>query len=152
MYLLIPIPPIYNIIPLSYLHSTMYLLIPAISLFRKCFGHLFTFHYVSINSFRFAALSGVLLSFTFHYVSINSALNAWVDSNYNNLHSTMYLLILLMLIKATHLILNLHSTMYLLIPVIIKASLFLNSEALFCLPFKSANRLLILYALNMPEA
>lgn len=36
--------------------------------------------------------------------------------------------------------------------VIIKASLFLNSEALFCLPFKSANRLLILYALNMPEA
>jgi len=42
--------------------------------------------------------------------------------------------------------------MYLLIPVIIKASLFLNSEALFCLPFKSANRLLILYALNMPEA
>ena len=47
---------------------------------------------------------------------------------------------------------NLHPTMYLLIPVIIKASLFLNSEALFCLPFKSANRLLILYALNMPEA
>ena len=47
---------------------------------------------------------------------------------------------------------NLHPTMYLLIPVIIKASLFLNSEALFCLPFKSANRLLILYALNMLEA
>ena len=47
---------------------------------------------------------------------------------------------------------SLHPTMYLLIPVIIKASLFLNSEALFCLPFKSANRLLILYALNMPEA
>ena len=47
---------------------------------------------------------------------------------------------------------HLHPTMYLLIPVIIKASLFLNSEALFCLPFKSANRLLILYALNMPEA
>ena len=47
---------------------------------------------------------------------------------------------------------NLHPTMYLLIPVIIKASLFLNSEALFCLPFKSANRLRILYALNMPEA
>ena len=68
------------------------------------------------------------------------------------LHPTMYLLIL-----NFHFIYHLykvylHPTMYLLIPVIIKVSLFLNSEALFCLPFKSANRLLILYALNMPEA
>ena len=68
-----------------------------------------------------------------------------------HLHPTMYLLILIAAIAATA-IPNLHPTMYLLIPVIIKASLFLNSEALFCLPFKSANRLLILYALNMPEA
>ena len=68
--------------------------------------------------------------FTSHYVSINSS----------QLPCTILL----------HL--HLHPTMYLLIPVIIKASLFLNSEALFCLPFKSANRLLILYALNMPEA
>ena len=68
--------------------------------------------------------------FTSHYVSINS-----------------------LAIEATRLSLPyLHPTMYLLIPVIIKASLFLNSEALFCLPFKSANRLLILYALNMLEA
>ena len=130
MYLLIPIPPIYNIIPLSYLHSTMYLLIPAISLFRKCFGHLFTFHYVSINSLLLTHDYYEIIKFTFHYVSINS-----------NCHIYMY-----------DLSAYLHSTMYLLIPVIIKASLFLNSEALFCLPFKSANRLLILYALNMPEA
>ena len=68
--------------------------------------------------------------FTSHYVSINSR---------NNRHSY-------------NMIEYLHPTMYLLIPVIIKASLFLNSEALFCLPFKSANRLLILYALNMLEA
>ena len=68
--------------------------------------------------------------FTSHYVSINS-------------YSVGY--------RATWK-LYLHPTMYLLIPVIIKASLFLNSEALFCLPFKSANRLLILYALNMLEA
>ena len=69
-----------------------------------------------------------------------------------HLHSTMYLLIHSFICHNYLLLSNLHSTMYLLIPVIIKASLFLNSEALFCLPFKSANRLLILYALNMPEA
>ena len=64
----------------------------------------------------------------------------------------MYLLILRVKYTMYNDTLNLHPTMYLLIPVIIKASLFLNSEALFCLPFKSANRLLILYALNMLEA
>ena len=64
----------------------------------------------------------------------------------------MYLLILDDQIFILNTDFDLHPTMYLLIPVIIKASLFLNSEALFCLPFKSANRLLILYALNMPEA
>ena len=64
----------------------------------------------------------------------------------------MYLLILYDTKRDSRQIRNLHPTMYLLIPVIIKASLFLNSEALFCLPFKSANRLPILYALNMPEA
>ena len=69
-----------------------------------------------------------------------------------DLHPTMYLLIRFMFPLILPFGLYLHPTMYLLIPVIIKASLFLNSEALFCLPFKSANRLLILYALNMPEA
>ena len=68
------------------------------------------------------------------------------------LHPTMYLLILMRPSSSASCSKYLHPTMYLLIPVIIKASLFLNSEALFCLPFKSANRLLILYALNMPEA
>ncbi len=81
-------------------------------------------------------LGGVLYAgleylFTSHYVSINSCLLRMLS------HRS---------------VLHLHPTMYLLIPVIIKVSLFLNSEALFCLPFKSANRLLILYALNMPEA
>ena len=64
----------------------------------------------------------------------------------------MYLLIFYQIQSQMLKLLDLHPTMYLLISVIIKASLFLNSEALFCLPFKSANRLLILYALNMPEA
>ena len=70
----------------------------------------------------------------------------------NYLHPTMYLLIHAQTRYTEGAEPNLHPTMYLLIPVIIKASLFLNSEALFCLPFKSANRLLILYALNMLEA
>ena len=69
-----------------------------------------------------------------------------------HLHPTMYLLIRNPVQQYSFLKTYLHPTMYLLIPVIIKTSLFLNSEALFCLPFKSANRLLILYALNMPEA
>ena len=73
-------------------------------------------------------------------------------SSFRHLHPTMYLLILHGLINPSQAYQYLHPTMYLLIPVIIKASLFLNSEALFCLPFKSANRLLILYALNMLEA
>ena len=64
----------------------------------------------------------------------------------------MYLLIHMSMFLHDMSVKYLHPTMYLLIPVIIKASLFLNSEALFCLPFKSAKRLLILYALNMPEA
>ena len=90
--------------------------------------------------------------FTSHYVSINSTLIACSIIIVLDLHPTMYLLIQEFLYLYLRFLGYLHPTMYLLIPVIIKASLFLNSEALFCLPFKSANRLLILYALNMLEA
>ena len=90
--------------------------------------------------------------FTSHYVSINSQTCIIPVNPIAYLHPTMYLLIHEQWRYNVHWQLHLHPTMYLLIPVIIKASLFLNSEALFCLPFKSANRLLILYALNMPEA
>ena len=85
------------------------------------------------------------------YLLIRAPLTASMASLYY-LHPTMYLLILFLLYLLIIIHFDLHPTMYLLIPVIIKASLFLNSEALFCLPFKSANRLLILYALNMLEA
>ena len=85
------------------------------------------------------------------YLLILNAYNSF-DKTIYNLHPTMYLLIRHEKIPDQLFLSYLHPTMYLLIPVIIKASLFLNSEALFCLPFKSANRLLILYALNMPEA
>ena len=131
----------------------MYLLILGLSNAYELLSIKFTSHYVSINSsadfrtyyhvishlhptmyllipFHVPPYPTFWTVFTSHYVSINSRLNPNVNSPKKNLHPTMYLLI----------------------PVIIKASLFLNSEALFCLPFKSANRLLILYALNMLEA
>ena len=112
-----------------HLHPTMYLLIlKGVSCSPLSYLYLHPTMYLLILGYPENS-AGVIL-FTSHYVSINS----FPD----------------MLCKGCHI--DLHPTMYLLIPVIIKASLFLNSEALFCLPFKSANRLLILYALNMPEA
>ena len=112
-----------------HLHPTMYLLIPSPGTqeaVRKLYLHP-TMYLLIPLAFLLVFL---LFLFTSHYVSINSFLPIPYQSTLSNLHPTMYLLI----------------------PVIIKASLFLNSEALFCLPFKSANRLLILYALNMLEA
>ena len=130
MYLLILLPYSTQVCSTLNLHPTMYLLIrKSTSAFVGALPS-FTSHYVSINSYQLLNYIFVLFLFTSPYVSINSD-----DGK-----------------KEAALIGNLHPTMYLLIPVIIKASLFLNSEALFCLPFKSANRLLILYALNMPEA
>ena len=129
MYLLIQKSPQRCSLRIQYLHSTMYLLILA-RIIAICNQKGFTFHYVSINSFCSWYYVHFSIIFTFHYVSINSNSGTFCGCGFVHLHSTMYLLI----------------------PVIIKASLFLNSEALFCLPFKSANRLLILYALNMPEA
>ena len=130
MYLLIPLA----VSPLKtvnlHLHPTMYLLILNTSPFNSVMHvHLHPTMYLLIPEDQDEkSLSSKI--FTSHYVSINSYEAAQARVNE----------------------INLHPTMYLLIPVIIKASLFLNSEALFCLPFKSANRLLILYALNMLEA
>ena len=129
----------------------MYLLI-LISFFNATTPLLFTSHYVSINSVSKKSKILWAVSFTSHYVSINSELCKNLLLRTLHLHPTMYLLIPIKLINRLPIAPHLHPTMYLLIPVIIKASLFLNSEALFCLPFKSANRLLILYALNMLEA
>ena len=114
--------------------------------------YIFTSHYVSINSSSYEQITSHILHLhPTMYLLIRRAI---LTNNYikGHLHPTMYLLILISVVVLLSGSLNLHPTMYLLIPVIIKASLFLNSEALFCLPFKSANRLLILYALNMPEA
>ena len=153
----------------------MYLLIRMCSACVLICAGVFTSHYVSINSLNCWQSAGGICKFTSHYVSINSPSPLAPNiSGVYNLHPTMYLLIRATpAVKTTafskftshyvsinsndtthevKVFYNLHPTMYLLIPVIIKASLFLNSEALFCLPFKSANRLLILYALNMLEA
>ena len=129
----------------------MYLLIPIADLILLFFA-IFTSHYVSINSISILLES--VQEKNLHptmYLLILCLLCHKVE-HIHYLHPTMYLLILIKFVVMLMLIIHLHPTMYLLIPVIIKASLFLNSEALFCLPFKSANRLLILYALNMLEA
>ena len=57
-----------------------------------------------------------LQSFTSHYVSINSKTGCGYVRLEQNLHPTMYLLILSELSKETNLSVNLHPTMYLLIP------------------------------------
>ena len=78
-------------------------------------GLLFTFHYVSINSAfaccRLSASSG----FTFHYVSINSRSPSCHSLTIADLHSTMYLLILVSSMPLVSAVADLHSTMYLLI-------------------------------------
>ena len=152
MYLLILLPYSTQVCSTLNLHPTMYLLIrKSTSAFVGALPS-FTSHYVSINSYQLLNYIFVLFLFTSHYVSINSDDGKKEAALIGNLHPTMYLLIPIDRETKKKLRENLHPTMDLLIPVIIKASLFLNSEALFCLPFKSANRLLILYALNMPEA
>ena len=81
----------------SYLHSTMYLLKPAVRITQS-----------------------QSLTFTFHYVSIKTYLN---DSLYNHhyyLHSTMYLLKRKGGVTDVRTDFDLHSTMYLLKPVSVK--------------------------------
>ena len=56
----------------------------------------FTFHNVSINSEEEAVLLEQVKKFTFHNVSINSLQNLSPLSTLSNLHSIMYLLILVL--------------------------------------------------------
>ena len=56
----------------------------------------------------------VFLKFTFHYVSIKSLSAQVQPTAESNLHSTMYLLNLLLLGLHLHIFAYLHSTMYLL--------------------------------------
>ena len=74
-----------------YLHSTMYLLNLAAAI-TGFLALLFTFHYVSIKSWKNLHLSCTELKFTFHYVSIKSYNRCHFYGSIHNLHSTMYLL------------------------------------------------------------
>ena len=74
------------------LHSTMFLLILAF-LLNFLYNISFTFHYVSINTWRVPMSNLQLFAFTFHYVSINTDGRPWSYVAERTLHSTMFLLI-----------------------------------------------------------
>ena len=75
----------------SYLHSTMYLLKPAVRITQS-----------------------QSLTFTFHYVSIKTYLNYSLYNHHYYLHSTMYLLKHFVQYNRPQIYPHLHSTMYLL--------------------------------------
>ena len=77
----------------SYLHSTMYLLKPAVRITQS-----------------------QSLTFTFHYVSIKTYLNYSLYNHHYYLHSTMYLLKRKGGVTDVRTDFDLHSTMYLLKP------------------------------------
>ena len=106
----------------------------------------FTFHYVSINTVAKARRKLFTVNFTFHYVSINTKNNTYQETSHPSLHSTMFLLILLVVSLITspladftfHYVsintfflfvlflpfVSLHSTMFLLIPSSIQTTAF----------------------------
>ena len=97
------------------LHSTMFLLIHLLrrkSLFRT---FCFTFHNVSINTEACQLSLLQSLSFTFHNVSINTIEPMYQNPLKASLHSTMFLLILLLKGSLLPSYKTLHSTMFLLI-------------------------------------
>ena len=76
----------------------------------------FTSHYVSINSSDTEPSNAFQLIFTSHYVSINSIQQPQsVGQLLQDLHPTMYLLILFLFTIHCYIQLHLHPTMYLLI-------------------------------------
>ncbi len=115
MYLLIPKRRKRAPLGLTYLHPTMYLLIPIPQLPNLVLSNTFTSHYVSINSqnmlifivliilftSHYVSINSktrlhklpIKISFTSHYVSINSSANTAAGAANTDLHPTMYLLI-----------------------------------------------------------
>ena len=96
------------------LHSTMYLLNHTVTSSVLSFANAFTFHYVSIKSYKNMRYYHNVPTFTFHYVSIKS-INLHIMTkqisiftfHYVSIKSSASLLSLMILS-------NLHSTMYLL--------------------------------------
>ena len=127
-----------SIFELANLHPTMYLLIPSKTAILIIIVQRFTSHYVSINSFYSITSAELSSTFTSHYVSINSIptlpvinMSDTFTSHYvsinsiqqpqsvgqllQDLHPTMYLLILFLFTIHCYIQLHLHPTMYLLI-------------------------------------
>ncbi len=94
MYLLIRGRMKHLILEIINLHPTMYLLILILEIGVLQVVIKFTSHYVSINSAAYSLLPLKGLWFTSHYVSINSTDEARGRHASDNLHPTMYLLIL----------------------------------------------------------
>ena len=80
----------------------------------SCTTSIFTFHYVSIKTITEIHDNGNGTIFTFHYVSIKTSAPAQQGLQPHDLHSTMYLLKLIILYLLLVMLFNLHSTMYLL--------------------------------------
>ena len=70
----------------------MFLLIP-LTIVPSFGDSAFTFHNVSINSHKVKKADNTVNEFTFHNVSINSKLEKRLTDVYKHLHSTMFLLI-----------------------------------------------------------
>ena len=96
-----------------YLHSTMFLLNPILSIYRLAKKG-FTFHYVSIKSNASTSLLSSAVRFTFHYVSIKSQKLRW-ETFLHKLFTFHYVSIKSQLARRNNRVVhNLHSTMFLL--------------------------------------
>ena len=115
MYLLIPADRVPYCRDNIHLHPTMYLLIPFICHnFNSPFLYLHPTMYLLIRKLHMFFIAVYI--FTSHYVSINSIYRQSLEIQWNNLHPTMYLLILFRCVQISAVLPDLHPTMYLLIP------------------------------------
>ena len=113
----------------------MFLLILSPSCSQSIKRGLFTFHNVSINT-----ISGKRnIANTFFHLHSTMFLLILVIISFlciyiNHLHSTMFLLIRRMLSKVSRSLLHLHSTMFLLIPILHNPLYYKPNSTIFCQP------------------
>ena len=94
MFLLIHHQPVQGAWMHIHLHSTMFLLIRYVPGKEPSAGIQFTFHYVSTYTMSGVPNIKMLKEFTFHYVSTYTRSGIHILLECTNLHSTMFLLIL----------------------------------------------------------
>ena len=130
MFLLIPLMTVLLSGVLLSLHSTMFLLIQYVFPWIST-GFLFTFHYVSINTFCLSAFNFFISYFTFHYVSIKTGTHpamAMFRQNFTFHYVSINTHLLLLLVQV---LLSLHSTMFLLIHFFSRLNIFCDSNFTF---------------------